>query len=129
MRDDGREARFGDARRQNAVASGTEVWAHPHLARLYQISVAVSGTAHVILPASASRHLSPGFCFAAFNHGSPGDGDIDFMDADGNQINFLDGSKILGPGECARVYLTGFTSEDVPTWFIVTRAAGAYAVP
>ena len=129
MKADGREASFGGALRQNAVVSGTEVWAHPHLARLYQISVAVSGTAHVILPASGSRHLKLGFCVAAINHGAPGDGDIDFMDADGNQINFLDGSKLLTPGDCARVYLTGFTSEDIPTWFIVTRVAGSYSAP
>lgn len=51
------------------------------------------------------------------------------MDADGNQVNFIDGSKLLSPGECARVYLTGFTSEDIPEWSIVTRTAGAYAVP
>lgn len=127
MKTDARIARFGGCIRQNGVADKTEIEAHPHEAKLWMISVTSGGNASIILPAAGSRHLRAGFCLAIYNHGTVGGGTLDIIDASATPLNFLSGASKLTAGDCARVYLTGFTSEDVPSWLVVDRAAGAYA--
>lgn len=126
MKVDPRKALFGGQKRHDALGS-VEIAIHPHLAKLYVFTVNVGEVASAILPTAASRHLGEGFHLLFVNGGVPGNGTVQFIDADSNPITMSNGDTELDPGDACEIYLRGFLNPEEPNWAIFQRTVGTTA--
>lgn len=123
---DARKALFGGQKRHDGLGS-VEIAIHPHLAKLYVFTVNVGEVASAILPLAGSRHLGAGFHFLFVNGGVPGDGTVQFIDADSNPITMSNGDTELDPGDACEIHLRGYLNPEEPSWAILHRGVGSTA--